>query len=45
MDDVTPARLAAATALRRLSHAIVGHQVDDAVFDEVTSAVERTLTR
>src|SRR3954451_15854498 len=42
-DDVSPARTAAAGALRRLGHAVVGHQVDDAVFERLTEAIESAL--
>ena len=41
--DVSPARLAAAAALRRLGHAFVGHHVDDAVFEQITAAIENVL--
>ena len=41
--EVSPARIAAAAALRRLGHAIVGHQVDDAVLARLTAAVEEVL--
>src|SRR3954454_3897442 len=42
-DDVSPARTAAAGALRRLGHAVVGHQVDDVVFERLTEAIESAL--
>lgn len=35
--DANEARRRAATALRRLGHAIVGHQVDDALLDDIES--------
>ena len=37
------ARVRAADALRRLGHAIVGHDVDLATFDEITAEAERWL--
>jgi hypothetical protein len=37
---VSPARLKAAAALRRLGHAIVSHEIDDEAFDRMTSTVE-----
>jgi acyl-coenzyme A thioesterase PaaI-like protein len=37
---VSPARLNAAAAMRRLGHAIVGHEIDDDAFDRMTTAVE-----
>ena len=40
---ISPARTAAASALRRLGHAIVGHQVDDDVFERITAAIERVV--
>jgi acyl-coenzyme A thioesterase PaaI-like protein len=39
----TDARLAAAAALRRLGHAFVAHQVDDAQLTEITARVEALL--
>jgi len=39
----SPARLAAATALRRLGHALVGHDVADEVLWRVASAAEELL--
>jgi acyl-coenzyme A thioesterase PaaI-like protein len=39
----SPARLQAAAALRRLGHAIVGHQIDDEAFDRMTATVEALL--
>ena len=36
----SPARLGAADALRRLAHAFVTHQVDDAVLEEITALAE-----
>lgn len=41
--QASASRIAAATALRRLGHAIVGHQVPDAVFDRVTEAIDQLL--
>jgi acyl-coenzyme A thioesterase PaaI-like protein len=41
----TPARFAAAGALRRLGHAVVGHQVDDPLLDEVTRTIEEVTAR
>jgi acyl-coenzyme A thioesterase PaaI-like protein len=35
----SPSRIAAATALRRLGHAFVGHQIPDALLDRVTERV------
>src|SRR3954462_10871216 len=40
---ISPARTAAAGALRRLGHAIVGHQVDDAVFERLTDAINAAI--
>ncbi len=40
---VSPARLAAAEALRRLGHAVVGHQVDDALLGRIAEAVDGIL--
>src|SRR2546421_9828458 len=40
---ISPAREDAARALRRLGHAIVGHQVDDAVFARLTASIEAVL--
>jgi len=39
----TPARLAAAAALRHLGHALVGHQVPDEVFERITTLVPDLL--
>jgi acyl-coenzyme A thioesterase PaaI-like protein len=39
----SPARLALATALRRLGNALVSHQPDDALLDRITDAVEGVL--
>lgn len=41
----TPARLSAAGALRRLGHAVVGHQVEDPLFGEVTRTIEELTAR
>ena len=41
--DASESRISAATALRRLGHAIVGHQVSDEVFDRVTRAIDNLL--
>ncbi len=43
--QVSPARLAAAAAMRRLGHAIVGHDVEDEAFDRLTITVEELLAR
>jgi acyl-coenzyme A thioesterase PaaI-like protein len=43
--QVSRARLAAAAAMRRLGHAMVGHDVDDDAFDAMTSTVEALLTQ
>jgi acyl-coenzyme A thioesterase PaaI-like protein len=42
-EPVSPARLAAAAAMRRLGHAIVGHDLDDDGFDRMTTTVEDLL--
>jgi acyl-coenzyme A thioesterase PaaI-like protein len=42
---VSPGRLRAAAGLRRLGHAIVGHDVDDDTFLQVTTAVEALLAQ
>jgi acyl-coenzyme A thioesterase PaaI-like protein len=42
---VSPARLEAAAVMRRLGHAIVGHDIDDAVFDQMRSTVEGLLAQ
>ena len=41
--EASPARFAAAGALRRLGHALVGHEVDDDVLDRITALVEEVL--
>jgi acyl-coenzyme A thioesterase PaaI-like protein len=38
--EVSPARLGAAEVMRRLGHAIVGHDVDDAAFLRMTTTME-----
>lgn len=38
--EVSAARLNAAAAMRRLGHAIVGHEIDDDAFERMTTAVE-----
>jgi acyl-coenzyme A thioesterase PaaI-like protein len=43
--QVSPARLDAAAAMRRLGHAIVGHDVDDDDFHHLTTTVEALLAR
>jgi acyl-coenzyme A thioesterase PaaI-like protein len=40
---VSPARLAAAEALRRLGHAVVGHQVDDAMLERIARGARDLL--
>jgi acyl-coenzyme A thioesterase PaaI-like protein len=40
---VSPARLAAAEALRRLGHAVVGHHVEDALLDRIARAARDIL--
>lgn len=40
---VSDARLAAAAALRRLGHAMVGHQVDDALFERIAQRIAEIL--
>jgi acyl-coenzyme A thioesterase PaaI-like protein len=40
---VSPARLAAAEALRRLGHAVVGHQADDALLERIAGAARDIL--
>jgi acyl-coenzyme A thioesterase PaaI-like protein len=40
---VSPARLAAAEALRRLGHAMVGHHVDDALLDRIARGARDLL--
>jgi len=42
-EGATPARLAAATALRRLGHAFVGHDIDEALLERIAAAVDRIL--
>ncbi len=42
---VSPARLDAAAAMRRLGHAIVGRDVGDDVFEKVTTTVESLLAQ
>lgn len=42
-EGASPSRLAAATVLRRLGHAFVGHEIDDALLDRIRVAVERFL--
>ncbi len=42
---VSPARLATAAAMRRLGHAIVGHEVDDDAFTRMTSTVAEMTER
>ena len=44
-EQVSPARLEAAAALRRLGHAFVGHEVDDDVLEQVTELVGKVLPR
>ena len=39
----SPARFAAAEALRRLGHAVVGHEVPDEVFERITALVRDLL--
>lgn len=39
--EATAARIRAAAALRRLSHALVGHHCDDDVLDRLTASAER----
>jgi acyl-coenzyme A thioesterase PaaI-like protein len=41
--QVSPARLRAAEALRRLGHAVVGHQVSDQTLDGIAAAVDAIL--
>lgn len=41
--SASPSRVACATALRELGHSIVGHAVDDDVFDRITSFVRDVL--
>jgi acyl-coenzyme A thioesterase PaaI-like protein len=41
--DISDSRLAAAGALRRLGHAIVGHHIDDAFFERVVGAIDSVL--
>ncbi len=41
----SPARIRAATALRRLGHALVGHHVDDALLEELADAAESFAAR
>lgn len=41
----TPARFAAAGALRRLGHAVVGHQVDDRLLGELARTIEELTAR
>lgn len=45
MTATTPARLAAAAALRRLNHALVAHNCDDNTLAELTAAAERISVR
>jgi acyl-coenzyme A thioesterase PaaI-like protein len=42
-DDTTEARLQAAAALRRLGHAFVTHQVDDAFLNDIAAQAEALL--
>jgi acyl-coenzyme A thioesterase PaaI-like protein len=42
---VSPARLQAAAALRRLGHAIVGREIDDEAFDRMTTSVEALVVQ
>lgn len=41
--DASPARVRAATLLRRLGHAVVGHHVPDGTLDRLADAVEAVL--
>jgi acyl-coenzyme A thioesterase PaaI-like protein len=41
--DVSPARVRAADALRRLGHAVVGHHAEDELFDRITETVDQWL--
>lgn len=43
MEGASPARVAAATALRRLGHAFVGHEIDDALLERIAAAVDEVL--
>ncbi|HXQ61791.1 MAG TPA: PaaI family thioesterase [Acidimicrobiales bacterium] len=40
---VSPARLEAAAVMRRLGHAIIGHEVDDETFARMTTTVEEMV--
>jgi acyl-coenzyme A thioesterase PaaI-like protein len=42
---ISPSRLDAADAMRRLGHAIVGHEVDEESFAHVTDTVEQLLAQ
>jgi len=41
--SASPDRIEAATALRRLGHAVVGHEIDDDLLRRITAAVETVL--
>jgi acyl-coenzyme A thioesterase PaaI-like protein len=44
-NQVSPARLQTAAAMRRLGHAIVAHEVEDRAFEEMTATVEKLLVQ